>query len=330
MTPAAHRRPLRSTLALALALLAALVLVAATAWSTPTKASAATRTPPVPAALPTNLEPLAAYVPANSCDPTVKPGTDALGRLLTATYPHTSYLITRTCGVDPLPTSEHYDGRAVDWMNSVRNPTQAAQAKAVIGWLFATDSSGHAYANARRLGVMYVIWDNRIWGAYSADRGWRPYSSCAAHPEKNWDTTCHRDHMHLSLSWAGAMKRTSFWSGQVAATDFGPCRAADLNWAAPYRHANPTPCPRYPAVTAPKGASSTLRTLTTYSGMRLTPGSRGPAVSAVQRALRMGATGYFGTATRAAVQRFQTSQALSPTGNVNTPTWRALLRVNAG
>ena len=309
---------------------AALLVTALTATASPLllPAQAATRSPPVPSGLPSALEPLAAYVPANSCDPTAKPGTTKLARLLTTTYPGTSYGISRACGAG-LPTSEHYDGRALDWMNSVRKPEQAAQATAVISWLKATDGRGNRYANARRLGVMYVIWNNKIWGLYNADQGWRPYSSCASHPEKSWDSTCHRDHVHISLTWAGAMGATSYWTKRVAGPDFGPCRARDLNWAGLRGGVNPTPCPRYPKVTPPAGASANLRVLTTYSGMRLVPGATGPAVTAVQKALGVRATGTYASLTRAAVQRFQTAHDLSASGNMNTATWRALLRSEA-
>ncbi len=312
-----------------LAALAALVvgLLWMVLLTTPVTARAATSatTPSVPNALPADLEPLAPYVPATSCDATAKPGTVALGQLLTATYPHTRYAITRTCGTDRLPTSEHYDGRALDWMNSVRDPRQAAQAQAVIDWLTATDSAGHPYANARRLGVMYVIWNDKIWGAYSADRGWRPYSTCAEHPQPSWDSTCHRDHLHVSLSWPGAMARTSWWTSTVAGPDYGPCRARDLNWAVPYVQVRRTPCPRYPQVQPPAGASPTVRTLTTYSGMKLRYGSTGPVVNAVQKVLGVRATGSYGTATKAAVRGYQSSHGLTGSGNVNTATWRVLL-----
>lgn len=317
------RRPARA----AAAVLTALALAGGVAGTTP--ALAATPRPVVPVSVPVAAEALPGYVPANSCDPTAKPGTVALGKLLTATYPGTSYGISRTCGVDALPTSEHYDGRAVDWMNSVRDKEQAAQAKAVISWLTATDASGTTFANARRFGVMYVIWDGKIWGAYSAERGWRPYSSCADHPERSWDSTCHRDHVHLSLSWAGAMGRTSGWTGQVAAPDYGPCRAKDLNWALPYAGPRSTPCPTYPRVTPAKGASATLKALTTYSGMRVRPGARGPVVKAVQKALGVSTTGTYGSATKAAVKKFQTAHDLKASGNVNTATWRALLKAHA-
>ena len=72
---------------------------------------------------------------------------------------------------------------------------------------------------------MYLIWNNRIWGAYRAADGWRPYLDCASATSKADDTRCHRDHLHVSLSWEGAMGRTSYWTDRVADRDYGPCRA---------------------------------------------------------------------------------------------------------
>ncbi len=281
--------------------------------------------PGSPSALPVDIEGLASYVPADSCDPHAKPGTTALGDLLKATYPGSSYGIDRTCGTDPLPTSEHYDGRALDFFRSVRSPQQRAQIQALIGWLFAKDADGHSYANARRLGVMYLIWDNRIWGSYRAAEGWRPYMGCAARTSTAYDTTCHRDHIHISLSWEGAMRRTSFWTGQVAARDYGPCRESGLNWAAPYTAARATPCPSVPHVSASAKASPLARTLTTYSGMALGVGDTGPVVRAVQQAVGAAPDGVFGPLTQAAVSGWQTSHGLAATGVVDADTWRGLL-----
>jgi peptidoglycan hydrolase-like protein with peptidoglycan-binding domain len=282
-----------------------------------------------PSGLPPQIEALAGYVPANSCDPHAKPGATALANLLRARYPGSPYGIDRTCGTDPLPTSEHYDGRAIDWFRSVRSPAQRADATAVLRWLFAKDAAGHAYANARRLGVMYLIWNNRIWGSYRASDGWRPYSNCATRPARAYDTTCHRDHIHFSLSWEGAMKRTSFWTHEVAARDYGPCRVSDMNWAAPYRAVRGTSCPSYSRVSAPAGASSLLRSLTTYSGMVLRQGATGPVVSAVQRAVGTTVDGSFGPITAAALRTWQTRHGLTATGVVTAAIWRGLLRANA-
>lgn len=317
------RRPLSA--ALVALLLAAVVTLTTFAAALP--AQAATPTPPVPTGLPAAIEDLAAYVPANSCTPSTRPGTARLGRLLTSTYPGTTYGGARGCGA--LPDSEHHDGRALDWMTNIRNPSQAAQAKALITWLLATDAQGRRHANARRLGVMYVIWDGRIWGAYAADRGWRPYSSCADHPEKSWDNTCHRNHMHLSLSWAGASARTSFWTRAVAAQDFGRCRAADMNWAYGYKAPNPAPCPRHAAVRPPSGASATLKTLVSYSGRSMGQGATNAGVSAVQKAIGAGVTGTYSAATVTSMKRWQRARGLDETGSLNHATWRALRSAQA-
>jgi peptidoglycan hydrolase-like protein with peptidoglycan-binding domain len=290
--------------------------------------STAVPVPPAAAKAPADIEGLARYVPANSCDPHAKPGTTAVGDLLKATY-GSFYGIDRTCGTDPLPTSEHYDGRALDYFLDVHVARQRAEAQAFIAWLFADDAQGRPYANARRLGVMYLIWNNRIWGAYRASEGWRPYSGCASRTSSAYDTTCHRDHIHISLSWEGAMKRTSYWTGRVAGTDYGPCREAGLNWAAPYTTPRATPCPSHPRVSAAAGASSLTRTLTTYSGMVLRQGDSGPVVRAVQQAVGTTPDGAFGPMTEAGVKSWQGAHGVSATGVVDSDTWRALLAATA-
>ncbi|MGI8458944.1 MAG: peptidoglycan-binding domain-containing protein [Propionibacteriaceae bacterium] len=316
-----------SAAALTLSLAGPAVAAPVTAAAAPATVAAAASTPPVPRGLPAGIESLATYVPANSCSPTTRPGAVKLGTLLTTTYPNTRYGGARGCGA--LPDSEHHDGRAVDWMNSLRNATQAKQGAAVIKWLLATDAAGHQYANARRLGVMYIIWNGKIWGAYSADRGWRPYSSCATHPEKSWDTTCHRDHMHLSLSWSGASARTSFWTKRVAAEDFGRCRPADLNWAYSYNGFNPKRCPRVSTISAVRGAATNLKTLTRYSGRPFKKGQSGAGVTALQKALGVTASGSYGTQTEAAVKSWQRSHHITGTGRMSYSTWRSILKAKA-
>ncbi len=307
---------------LLLLLLATVLALTAAPAADLTADAALVKTPPVPSGLPSGIEDLAAYVGADSCSPTTRPGTVKLGRLLSATYPGTTWSGARSCGA--LPDSEHHEGRAVDWMNSIRNAKQKAQAGAVIGWLFAPDAAGRPYANARRLGIMYLIWDGKIWGAYSADQGWRPYRSCAQHPEKSWDTTCHRDHMHLSLSWAGALGHTSFWTKHVAAPDYGRCRAADMNWTYGYKVPRSTPCPDHSVVKPPQGASATLKTIVDYSGRSMGLGSKNAGVTAVQKAIGTQATGSYSSATVSAMKTWQRRHGLEVTGKLNHATWRAL------
>jgi peptidoglycan hydrolase-like protein with peptidoglycan-binding domain len=275
--------------------------------------------PPTPAGLPSAIEAPAAYVKQSSCDPAAKPGAAALAALLTRTYPGTSAGIGRGCGADGI-ASEHYEGRAVDWMVGGYTTEGRARATALLGWLLAPDAAGDGFANARRTGVMYLIWDGKIWGSYQADAGWRPYSGCAAHPERSWDTSCHRDHVHVSLSWAGAMRRTSYWTQQVAAADYGPCRPVDLNWAPPYSEPNPTPCRTYATVMA-VGSSPLAR----WSGATVRLGSTGPVVSAVQTALGLTADAQFGPVTAAALSAWRVGHGLSAGTVMDAAAWRAML-----
>ncbi|MEN3274023.1 MAG: hypothetical protein V7636_2784 [Actinomycetota bacterium] len=152
------------------------------------------------------IEGYAAYEPQRTCDPSAKPGTRALAAALLRDYKGSRNLgIVRGCSVGA--RSEHKEGRAFDWGVNITRPAEKAEAEAFIGALLATDAAGNKHALARRMGVMYAIWDGKIWSAYRAQEGWRPYNGASAH----------RDHVHISLSWAGAMGRTSFWSGSVPA-----------------------------------------------------------------------------------------------------------------
>jgi hypothetical protein len=195
MSSRSARRPL-AALALSALVSSVLSLVA------PTAAFAVV--PAAPVKLPADIEQTPPYQPQTFCDPTVKPGTQALANKLTATYAGTAIVsLVRPCGTDK---SEHYDGRAIDWGVDHRVDRQRLQGQAFLHWLFATDAAGQDHAMLRRLGVMYVIWNKQIWGSWS--QKWEPYSCSGA-------TACHIDHMHISLDWSGAMKKTSFWTGVV-------------------------------------------------------------------------------------------------------------------
>jgi hypothetical protein len=152
------------------------------------------------------IEGLAAYEPQRTCDPTPKPGAVALRNTLLAAYPGSRSLGIGT-GCVAGDVSEHHEGRALDWGVRVTVPAEKAMADDLIAKLLATDSYGNEAALARRMGVMYLIWNHRIWGSYRAADGWRPYSGASGHT----------DHIHISMSWAGGMGRTSFWTGTVAA-----------------------------------------------------------------------------------------------------------------
>jgi peptidoglycan hydrolase-like protein with peptidoglycan-binding domain len=125
------------------------------------------------------------------------------------------------------------------------------------------------------------------------------------------------------------MKRTSFWTKKVAATDYGPCRPADLNWSPPYSGPRGTECPRYPAISAPSGASSILTALVRHGGATVSSGSSGPVVRTVQQALGLSTDGGYGPLTTATVTTFQRARGLAPTARMDAATWRALIAARA-
>jgi hypothetical protein len=146
------------------------------------------------------------------CDPAAKVGTQKLADLIKATYGSTQTVwIPRACDVGG--QSEHKEGRALDWMTSVRDPQQRANAETFLAWLLGPDQFGTPYGNAMRLGVMYIGWNDRIWRGYDTKRGWTELKGCFSTPSEGSDTVCHRNHIHISLTWDGASGRTSFWDG---------------------------------------------------------------------------------------------------------------------
>jgi hypothetical protein len=318
-----HRHP---TLFVALLAAFASVAFAVVGSTSPAQATVTVALPPTPTGLPSSIEPLAEDVTDTACDLRTRPGTAELAALLKATYPSTSYATVYACGTDSAH-SEHYDGRAIDWMVSARTATGLATADAFLNWLLATDKAGHTDAMMRRLGIQYVIFNNRIWGTWN--HAWGPYQNCAVTTSTSYDSYCHRNHVHISLGWNGAMGLTSYWTKTVATTiDYGPCRPSDLNWAYYYYAANPTPCPNYPAATAPSTASALKKTLVAYSGARLTLNMTGPMVTAVQHAIGFtGALGTLNAATIALLRTFQTLHGVKASGIVDPATWRVLLNI---
>jgi hypothetical protein len=194
------------------------------------------------------------------CSPSAKPGTVALRDLLLSRYPTTSSLgISRGCDVGG--RSEHKEGRAFDWGAQLGNATQRKAAEDFLARLQATDSFGNRHALARRMGVLYVIWNRQIWSTSRADAGWRAYSGSSPHT----------DHLHMSLSWAGAEGRTSFWSGKVVAGMSATPRGAGSSGGGDYRSA--------PATARPERSAPT-RSTTQKRSQPARPASTAPSPSA--------------------------------------------------
>ena len=139
--------------------------------------------PAIPVALPEGYDVAPTYEGQAQCDPEAKVGTQRLADLIKATYGSTQTVwIPRACDVGG--QSEHKEGRALDWMTSVRDPQQRANAETFLAWLLGPDQFGTPYGNAMRLGVMYIGWNDRIWRGYDTKRGWTELKGCFATPER--------------------------------------------------------------------------------------------------------------------------------------------------
>ncbi len=204
----AHRRP--TVLRTAVASVLATVLAASGLLAAGAPASAAQPTPRPPVTFSTAPESPSPYQPQVSCDPVEKPGATAIRALLKATYGKAnSGGSARSCSVGG--RSEHKEGRAYDWALNVNNASDKAKGDAFVGWASGKDSKGVSGGNAHRLGIQYLIWNKRIWNAGS---GWKAYNGASPHT----------DHVHVSLSWDGAFKRTSWWTGKaLTKRDYSPC-----------------------------------------------------------------------------------------------------------
>ena len=351
-------------------------------------AQAASLPKPPSKSLPSGLDLASPYQAQRLCDPVAKPGVTAFARLFSSHYGlgTASYGIIRNCNSG---LTEHSEGRAWDWMLSVDKPNEKAVADSVTAWLSAPDAQGRPGAMARRFGIMYIIWNKKMWRAYDPGRGWARYTGDAPHT----------DHIHFSFSWDGAYGHTSWWTGKpittidpgpgsaprptpapaataypvlakgssgpdvalaqkvVGATpdgQFGPrTQAAVRTWQGqhgvpvtgvmdaptwarmvalklvPARGAapKPTPAPARPAPAKPTkpAGPAPANPLAQYATTTIRKGATGPAVVALQQALKVTADGQFGPKTETAVKAFQTRRNLSANGIVGPSTWKALM-----
>jgi hypothetical protein len=148
------------------------------------------------------------YKPQKQCSTSAKPGTKALLQTLIKNFGGKSLGISRSCGAGG--RSEHKEGRALDWARNVKYASHRKAVDKAMKWL--TANNGEV---ARRLGVMYIIWNQQIWSTYYPEMGWRKMENRGSYTQN------HKDHVHISLSWDGAMQRTSWWTGKPVLTN--PC-----------------------------------------------------------------------------------------------------------
>jgi hypothetical protein len=243
--------------------------------------------------LPVALDAQPPYVAQVSCDPRYHPGVYAFAALMTARYKTGAQGFYRMCQPG---ASEHYDSRALDWMLNVNNPTQLAIAKSVTAWL-----SANSGAMARRFGIMYMIFNHRIWGAYAPSRGWAAYNG----------SNPHTDHIHFSFTWDGAWKRTSWWTGRAVTTpDRGPCQVYAGQFAPLYSGVRTGSCPA-------------LRPAPVSAYQVAVLGQRSAQIAVAQKLLKVPADGQFGPVTFWKLAGWQRGR-VPVTGVLDKATWRTL------
>ena len=158
------------------------------------------------------IEDYASYEPQTTCHPKPRVGTRVLAEWLTSELGGGGGATGRACGGG---ASEHKDGRAIDWTLNATSQADRKIAKAFLKAVFATDEEGNTHALARRMGIMYVIWNDHMYSAWDEfERDGYLSSSCKS-KRKCSKTLRHRDHMHISLSMAGAKGKTSWYEGRM-------------------------------------------------------------------------------------------------------------------
>ncbi|MGB3764884.1 MAG: cell wall-binding repeat-containing protein [Ornithinimicrobium sp.] len=245
--------------------------------------------------LPSTLDAAPGWQYSYSCDPNDKRGMVAFAELVSKHYNRPRYTTSRSCFAGS--TSQHHEGRAVDWNMDVYNSSDKAIGDAVAYWL--TSNNGEM---ARRFGVQSVIWNKRSWYLYSPG-SWRDYTGPSPHT----------DHLHISFTWDGAMKRTSWWTGRAVTTiDYGTCRVYSGQYAPRYSGRNTRRCSTslpsapfssYP-VTLPRANNSNVATAQRYMGLT------GSSVD-----------GIFGPNTLSTLLKYQDRYDLPWTGVLDKATW---------
>ncbi len=257
-------------------------------------AAAAVPSPPTKS-LPSTLDAAPGWQYSYSCDPNDKPGMVAFAKLISTHYNRPRYSTSRSCKAGN--ASQHGEGRAVDWSMDAFDADDKAIGDAVAYWL--TTNNGEM---ARRFGVQSVVWNKRSWYLYSPG-SWRTYTGPSPHT----------DHLHISFTWDGSMKRTSWWDGTpVTTVDHGTCRVYADQYAPRYDGWNTRSCslnlPNPPSspypVTLPGASNATVATAQRYLGFT------GSAVD-----------GSFGPQTLVRLLDYQRSRSLPWTGVLDNATW---------
>lgn len=133
-----------------------------------------------------------------SCLDVEQPGVAKFAKWVMAHLGGSSAGIKRAC--TGLPTSDHNEGRAWDWVADANNPSDVARVEELLAWLLAADAAGNPHANFRRAGLVYIVWNKQ--SIYPSKGGsWGSYGGPSPHT----------DHVHFSFGWPGALAQTSLY-----------------------------------------------------------------------------------------------------------------------
>jgi uncharacterized protein YgiM (DUF1202 family) len=111
----------------------------------------------------------------------LKPNAIAVHRAMRARFPQ----ITVYGGVRPSVIPDHEQGRALDCMiPDYRSASGKAHGDEAAAW---------AKANARSLGINYVIWNQHIWNITRDSEGWRYMA------DRGSDSANHKNHIHITV-----------------------------------------------------------------------------------------------------------------------------------
>jgi uncharacterized protein YgiM (DUF1202 family) len=126
-------------------------------------------------------KPAATSTGSSAVEKGLKPNAIKVHRAARAAFPQ----ITTYYGVRQDPIPDHPSGRALDLMIPAYTSTSGkALGQEVANW---------ARANAKTLGIQYVIWNQRIWNVQRDKEGWRPMA------DRGGDSANHKNHVHITV-----------------------------------------------------------------------------------------------------------------------------------
>ncbi|MEP9362279.1 hypothetical protein ABLE68_04875 [Nocardioides sp. CN2-186] len=169
----------------------------------------------VPSVAHAQIEDYASYDAPKKCHAKPRAGTDYLGHWVARHFGGGYVGYGRPCDKKDGPTSEHQTGQAFDWSLDASKKRDRRTAKDFLHRIFEKDARGNTDAWARRMGIMYLIWDDEMYPAWNEFRP-EPYLSSGCTSKKKCSKTLrHRNHVHVSLDMDGAKGRTSWFEDRL-------------------------------------------------------------------------------------------------------------------